>query len=269
LSAIGQSAVRRFNVRWSCVLAADSGLINCGLIMKKHIPNILTLINLFAGCMAILHLFNGEWLLVPVFALIGLVGDATDGIVARTLGVHSELGKELDSLADMVTFGVLPGAILYHLIAVTYKGSLDYEGVVWAAVPGFLVTMFSALRLAKFNIDERQTSDFMGLATPANAGFFVGLYLIVHFQTFIPAAWVLNLPLLYILTVVFSYFLISEIRMFGLKFKQWKWQNNELPYIFLIICVLLILFIHLAAFSIGILTYLSLVLVDNVFLRKG
>jgi len=104
--------------------------------------------------------------------------------------------------------------------------------------------MFSALRLAKFNVDERQTTDFIGLATPANTGFFMGLYLIVHFDTFIPADWVLNLPLLYIFAVVFSfsYFLISEIRMFGLKFKHWGWRGNELPYIFLITCVLLIVF---------------------------
>lgn len=268
MSAVGRFGVRRFSVKRSCELAADCGLINCKLIMKKHIPNILTLMNLFAGCMAILHLLNGEWRLVPVFALIGLIGDAADGIVARTLGVHSPLGKELDSLADMVTFGVLPGAILYHLLATAYTGTFDYQGVVWAAIPGFIITMFSALRLAKFNIDERQTSDFIGLATPANTGFFVGLYLIVHFDTLIPGDWVLNLPLLYILGLVFSYFLISEIRMFGLKFNHWGWRGNELPYIFLITCVLLIVFLRLGAFSIGILTYLSIVLLDNVFLKK-
>lgn len=236
--------------------------------IKKYIPNVITLVNVFCGCMAILSLFNGMWGWVPVFVALGVAADFGDGMVARALGVYSELGKELDSLADMVTFGFLPGAVLYHLMATTHTGGLDYGGIVWMAVPGFLITMFSALRLAKFNIDERQSDGFIGLATPADTGFFMGLFLIVHFETFIPAGWVLNLPVLYILAVVFSYLLVSEIPMFSLKFKSKGWRGNELPYIFLIASVVMLLTLQLAAFAVSILTYLVLVGVDNIFLRK-
>ncbi len=237
-------------------------------MLKKNIPNLITLVNVFCGCMAILCLFNGIWAWVPVFVALGVAADFGDGMVARALGVYSELGKELDSLADMVTFGFLPGAVLYHLMATAYTGGLDYGGIVWMAVPGFLITMFSALRLAKFNIDERQSEGFIGLATPADTGFFMGLFLIVHFDTMIPSAWVLSLPVLYVLAVVFSYLLVAEIPMFSLKFKHKGWRGNELPYIFLITSVILLATLQLAAFSTGILTYLLLVVVDNVFLKK-
>lgn len=231
----------------------------------KHVPNFITLINLFCGCMAILSLFNGTWEWVPIFAAFALAADFCDGLVARLMGVYSELGKQLDSLADMVTFGFLPGAILYHLMATVYTGSFDYEGIVWQAVPGFLITLLSAWRLGKFNIDTRQTKGFIGLATPANTGFFMGLYLIVHFNTLIPDEWVLSLPLLYGLTILFSYLLVAEIPMFSFKFDHWGWRGNEMPYTFLITCVLLILFMKLAAFSTGILAYLFLVFINNVF----
>ncbi len=234
----------------------------------KQLPNIITLINLFCGCMAILSLFNGLWEWVPIFAAIGLTADFCDGLVARAMGVYSDLGKQLDSLADMVTFGFLPGAILYHLMATAHTGSFDYSGIVWPAVPGFLITMLSAWRLGKFNIDTRQAKGFIGLATPANTGFFMGLYLIVHFNTLIPAEWVLHLPLLYIFAILFSYLLISEIPMFSFKFDQWGWKDNELPYTFLITCILLIVFIRLAAFSTGIIAYLILVSVDNLFVKR-
>jgi len=237
--------------------------------IKKYIPNVITLINVFCGCMAILSLFNGMWGWVPVFVALGVAADFGDGMVARALGVYSELGKELDSLADMVTFGFLPGAVLYHLMATTHTGELEYGGIVWVAVPGFLITLFSALRLAKFNIDERQSDGFIGLATPADTGFFMGLFLIVHFETFIPADWVLNLPVLYILAVVFSYLLVAEIPMFSLKFKSKGWRGNELPYIFLIASVVMLVTLQLAAFALSILTYLILVGVDNIFLKKS
>jgi len=237
--------------------------------IKKYIPNVITLINVFCGCMAILSLFNGMWGWVPVFVALGVAADFGDGMVARALGVYSELGKELDSLADMVTFGFLPGAVLYHLMATTHTGEQEYGGIVWVAVPGFLITLFSALRLAKFNIDERQSDGFIGLATPADTGFFMGLFLIVHFETFIPADWVLNLPVLYILAVVFSYLLVAEIPMFSLKFKSKGWRGNELPYIFLIASVVMLVTLQLAAFALSILIYLILVGVDNIFLKKS
>jgi len=234
----------------------------------KHIPNFITLINLFFGCMAILSLFNGSWEWVPIFAAFALVADFCDGLVARAMGVYSELGKQLDSLADMVTFGFLPGAVLYHLMATVYTGSFDYEGIIWPAVPAFLVTLLSAWRLGKFNIDTRQSKSFIGLATPANTGFFMGLFLIVHFNTIIPADWVLNLPLLYFFAVLFSYLLVAEIPMFSFKFDHWGWRDNEMPYTFLFTCVVLLLTIQLAAFSTGIIAYLTLVFVDNIFVKR-
>ncbi len=231
--------------------------------MKNYIPNILTLTNVFFGCLALLCLFNGNWDLVPLFWAIGLFFDFTDGMVARALNVKSPIGKELDSLADMVTFGVLPGAILYFLLVKTLVGEAPVDYLVYAAFPGFLITLFSALRLAKFNIDTRQSEDFIGLATPANTGYFIGLLMINQFNPFGIGEWVLNLYLLYGSAILFSYLLIAEIPMFSLKFKHMKWRGNEMRYVFLISCILLIATLGSASFPPGIILYLVLTFIEN------
>jgi len=136
--------------------------------MKKHIPNFLTCLNLFSGCIGVYYAFQGNYFAVLVFILIAAFFDFIDGLAARLLQAYSPMGKELDSLADVVSFGLAPGAVCFSLLS---QSSLPF----WVAFAGFVITLFSALRLAKFNIDERQGSSFLGLATPANAIFWVGL----------------------------------------------------------------------------------------------
>ena len=224
--------------------------------MKKWIPNALTLLNLFLGCCALVALFNQDYLLAIGFISGGLVADFLDGAVARLLQVPSPLGKELDSFADMVTFGVVPGLILYILIAEGFSGG-DFSGQLqWSALPAFLLSAFSGLRLAKFNLDTRQSQTFLGLPTPSSTIFVVGLLLIWHFNSFELSTFVGQPILLYTVVLLLSYLLICEIPMFSFKLKAWGWKGNEVRYSFLGISLLLVFLLQEAAVSTIILLYL-------------
>ncbi|NRB50334.1 MAG: CDP-alcohol phosphatidyltransferase family protein [Saprospiraceae bacterium] len=224
--------------------------------MKKWIPNALTLLNLFLGCCALVALFNQDYLLAIGFISGGLIADVLDGAVARILQVNSPLGKELDSFADMVTFGVVPGLILYILIAEGFSGGGFSGQLQWSALPAFVLSAFSGLRLAKFNLDTRQSQTFLGLPTPSSTIFVVGLLLIWHFNSFELGRVVGQPILLYIVITVLSYLLICEIPMFSFKLKTVGWKGNEIRFSFLGACVLLILFLQEAAVSAIILFYL-------------
>lgn len=199
--------------------------------MKKHIPNFITCLNLFSGCVAILLAFKGNFQGAFIAILLSAVFDFFDGFAARLLKAYSPMGKELDSLADVISFGMAPGAIVYSLLS----GNTTCE---WLPFAAFLIPVFSGLRLAKFNIDDRQTTSFIGLPVPANAIFWAGL--VFSFSPFLLS----NVWLFLILIGLFCYFLISEIPMFSLKFKNVGWKDNQLQYIFLIACIL-----FLAAFQ--------------------
>ncbi len=196
-------------------------------MIKKHIPNFITSLNLYAGCLAIYYGFRGDYELVLLFVLLAAVFDFADGLAARLLHAYSPMGKELDSLADVVSFGVAPGILVLSMLT---QSNLPY----WVAFSGFIIPVFSALRLAKFNIDERQTSSFIGLPTPANALFWVGMGYSFS-KVLIANPW-------YILafTFIFSGLLVSELPMFSLKFKSLKWKDNQVQYIFLMVSILLI-----------------------------
>ncbi len=196
-------------------------------MIKKHIPNFITSLNLYAGCLAIYYGFRGDYELVLLFVLLAAVFDFADGLAARLLHAYSPMGKELDSLADVVSFGVAPGILVLSMLT---QSNLPY----WVAFSGFIIPVFSALRLAKFNIDERQTSSFIGLPTPANALFWVGMGYSFS-EVLIANPW-------YILafTFIFSGLLVSELPMFSLKFKSLKWKDNQVQYIFLMVSILLI-----------------------------
>ncbi len=238
--------------------------------MKSQIPNFLTLTNLMSGCMGIVSMFVDRWDLVPMFWGISIIADGMDGMMARALKVSNPLGKELDSLADMVTFGVLPGVILYHLMAkMTGGGVMPEKDFVLLALPGFLITLFSAIRLAKFNIDERQTEGFIGLATPACTGYVVGLLALHTSNSYGLGEVVLNPYLLYGSAVLFAYLLISEIPMFSFKFKALKWKGNEYQIIYLALAVVLIALLGTSSFSLGVLIYLVMVVVHNLTVRKS
>lgn len=216
--------------------------------MKKHIPNAITCANLLSGCIGVVFAFKGDLNSAAYAVLLSGIFDFFDGMAARMLHVKSAIGKELDSLADMVSFGFLPGVVMYQLL-----GQSDYASA-WLPYLGFLITIFSALRLAKFNIDTRQTEDFIGLNTPMNTLLIVSLPFI---QQDYPAVIGSGLFLV-ALTAVMSFLLVSEIRIFSLKFSNLKWENNKYKFIFLLLSVLLAAVLKFAAVPLILFIYISL-----------
>lgn len=216
--------------------------------MKKHIPNALTCANLLSGCIGVVFAFKGDLSTAAYAVLISGIFDFFDGFVARWLHVKSPIGKELDSLADMVSFGFLPGVVMYQLLSQS-----DFSSPYLPYI-GFLITIFSALRLAKFNIDTRQTEDFIGLNTPMNTLFIVSLPFIQHDHPSL-----INSSLLLVsLTVVMSFLLTSEIRIFSLKFGTLEWKHNKVKFIFLILSAALIAMLKFAAIPFVLILYISL-----------
>ena len=202
--------------------------------MKKHIPNTITCCNLICGCIAIVFALQLNTQMALLFIILGAVFDFFDGMSARLLGVSSNIGKELDSLADDVTFGVAPSAMIFvELSVLDYPSFLNDIPFAITLLPylAFIVAAFSAVRLAKFNIDTRQTTSFIGLPTPANALFWGSLIvgiapLLEQYKWF--------MPLMVLGIFVSSWLLVAEIPMFALKFKHWGFKGNEVKYGFVI-----------------------------------
>ncbi len=230
--------------------------------MKKHIPNAITCLNLFSGCLALYFAFHNQLVYTAYLVGIAAVFDFLDGMMARVLGAYSEIGKQLDSLADMVSFGVVPGTIMFMLIQ---KSSNSFLGLSVEVVAffGFLITIFSALRLAKFNIDTRQTTSFIGLPTPACTIFVASLPLILEHGELIHYDVILNLWVLITLTILLSYLLIAELPLFALKFTNLKWQDNSVRFIFLILSVILVALLKFAAIPLIIVVYILLSLIKK------
>ena len=206
----------------------------------KHIPNTITSMNLLCGVLGVICTFNGQLDVAFILMLSAAVCDFCDGLAARALKAYSELGKQLDSLADMVSFGTLPALLLHRLMLVTQGETI------WCYAP-LIIAVFSALRLAKFNIDTRQTSTFIGLPTPANALFWSSLIAGGgDWLNSLNAGWLL----LIMLIALFSYFLVCEIPMFSLKFKNFSWKSNRIRYIFLLCCLPMLLLGFLAPVAI-------------------
>lgn len=220
--------------------------------ITKHIPNAITCLNLFAGCLACVVAFKGIFILAAYLVMLAAIFDFLDGFAARLFKAYSPLGKELDSLADIVSFGVAPGFVLFSFLT-------HVTGSYWAML-AFLIPIFSALRLAKFNIDERQTSSFIGLPTPANAIFWV--FLISSIKKHYLAYFTLNEFRITttILIGIFCFLLVSEIPMFSLKFKNAHWKNNKIRFVFLLASITLIFWLKFKAFPfiIGLYILLSL-----------
>lgn len=223
--------------------------------MKQHIPNTITLINLFFGCCALACLFYGQFAAAFWWTFAAVAADYADGMAARLLGVQSGLGKELDSLADMVSFGVVPGTVYYMLLS-NYFYPEGAGGLVYEAAPGFLVAVFSGLRLAKFNLDTRQAEGFIGLPTPSCTVFTIGLALIYTFNSFGLRPLVGHPVFLYTCVAALSFLLVSEVPMFSLKFKAFTWKGNETRFIFAAIALAMLFLTWEASFSIVILLYI-------------
>lgn len=231
--------------------------------MKRHIPNTITCCNLISGCSATFMAFQGqhEWALGLI--VLGAVFDFFDGFVARLLHVSSPIGKELDSLADVITFGLAPSAMVFNI---AYQGTactaMGNTCIIAQILPylAFVMTAFSALRLAKFNLDERQSMGFIGMPTPANALFWSAL--IVGFCGEIEPRYLVAG------SFVASYLLVSEIPMFALKFKSFKWADNKLRYSFLIASVALIAGFQVKGIAGSILLYILLSCIAHLFQKK-
>jgi CDP-diacylglycerol---serine O-phosphatidyltransferase len=220
--------------------------------VTRHIPNLLTCANLFMGCLGIVEVFRGNILNVPFFIWIAVIFDFLDGFLARLLGVTSSIGKELDSLADMVTFGLLPSILIYSLI------EQNWEHNQWVPIIAFMIAIFSALRLAKFNVDARQSEIFIGLPTPANALFFSSFPLLIVKNYYGIGEIVMNPIFLIAATIIFSFLLVAELPLFALKFKSYNWKGNEVKYIFLMISIGMLILLGFAAIPLIIILYLIL-----------
>ena len=214
--------------------------------MRRHIPNTITCCNLLSGCVAAMYAFEGMYPFAFVFIIAGAVFDFFDGLTARALKVSSPIGKELDSLADVITFGFAPAAMVFSWLRECADAHLDMSLAFAMPFAAFLLVAFSALRLAKFNVDERQTSSFIGLPTPANALFWGALVLGSHdtivAQTY---GWVAVI----VLIGLFSWLLVAEIPMFSLKFKNLTWKSNRIAYTFLLVSLVLLILLGLNGLS--------------------
>lgn len=235
--------------------------------MKKHIPNTLTLCNLVSGCVATYFAFSTMYEWAFAFIIIGAVFDFFDGFVARLLHVSSDIGKELDSLADDITFGFAPAAIVFSLLRASMAGLLipgDYAAVAeYVPFVAFLIAAFSGLRLAKFNLDERQTDSFVGLPTPANALFWSSVAVALQRNHLLSDCPWISLVLL---AGVFlsSWLLVAEIPMFALKFHTYGLRGNEVRYAFVLFSLIILSILGFVGFSAVILLYVMMSIVINL-----
>lgn len=272
--------------------------------IKAQIPNLLTAGNLVGGIMAIIFSLTGRLEWAPYCIFVSAILDFLDGFVARLLKVQSELGKQLDSLADKVTFGVAPGIIVFQLLKISALEKIAPE--IWKGIIGqsvvslpmsklnetfilinslngssyltylpfiaFIIPVMSMFRLAKFNLDTRQTDSFIGLPTPANTLFFASLPLILSsysgatenpFQNFV-VDLILNPIFLISSTLVMSFMLVAELPLFALKFKSFGWKGNEIRYIFLTLSATMLATLHWLGLPLIIILYLLLSLIQNL-----
>lgn len=231
-------------------------------IIKNNIPNTVTCLNLFSGCIACVMAFEAQYDLALLFIILSAVFDFFDGLLARALDAHSIIGKDLDSLADNISFGVAPSLVVFSLLKeMHYSAGIEFLAP-YLPYAAFLISIFSALRLAKFNNDTRQTSSFIGLPVPANALFWASLVVGAH-------SWLISEfchPFyLLLLVCVFSGLLVSEIPMFSLKFKNLSWKDNKTSFVFLIVCIPLLVLLQISAFAAIIVWYILL----SVFTEKS
>lgn len=221
--------------------------------ITRHIPNMVTCCNLLSGCIAAVMAFQSNYEAAILFIILGAIFDFFDGMLARLLNVSGPLGKELDSLADDITFGFAPSAIVFSLFKEVQYPEFMSSIADYFPYTAFIIAAFSALRLGKFNIDPRQSSSFIGLPTPANALFWGSL--VVGGHSFLVSDS-FNAIYLFILVILMSYLLVAELPMFSLKFKNLSWRDNKVSYIFLLICIPLLVVFRISGFAAIILWYI-------------
>lgn len=233
--------------------------------MKLHIPNALTCCNLFSGCIAAVMVFRDRLDYAAYFIFISAFFDLLDGMVARKVLSNAAFGKELDSLADVVSFGFVPGAMMFKLLQQSHLEDYFQSEMFISIIQffPFIITIFSALRLAKFNLDTRQSTSFIGLPTPANTLFIISLPLIlIQFPgTF--EGYILNPYFLLLTTMVLSFLLVAEIPLFSMKFKTLSIKENIYQYVLLIIALIVFPIFLFAAIPLVIILYILLSVIQN------
>lgn len=245
------------------------------MTIKSQIPNIITLLNLFSGCLAIVFASQAHFELAFLFVCLGIFLDFFDGFFARMFKVQSELGLQLDSLADMVTSGVTPGFVMFQMLlktsgeeSVINIHSWD-NSVMLLPFLGFIITLGACFRLANFNIDTRQTDSFIGLPTPANTLFIMSLPLVIQYGTIEGVSSLLHNPyVLLVITLFSAYIMNAEIPLFSLKIKQFNWSKNALQVFFLAFSLILLIFLRYSGIPLIILGYVLLSVINNLFLQK-
>ena len=224
--------------------------------MSKYIPNLLTISNLICGCIALYFTFKGELVFTAYLISLAAIFDFMDGAAARLLNVSNPLGKELDSMADMVSFGLVPGSVVFHLLEETPLSQYSFMALV--------IPIFSAYRLAKFNVDENQNENFIGLPTPANCLVFISIPLITTFNSESTIAYLFEIPeILLIITILMSLALVSRINMFSLKFKNLKFQDNKFRFFLITMSIILLTWLEFSAIPIIILLYIMMSIVKR------
>lgn len=234
--------------------------------IKKHVPNIITLLNLLCGCIAVVFVAELHFEMAFFFVSLGIFLDFFDGFFARLFKVSSPLGLQLDSLADMVTSGLVPGYVMYSMLKMAQNP--DPTNII---VPylGFVIALGSCYRLANFNIDSRQTDSFIGLPTPANALFILSLPLVLkHSDSLIIFDILTNQGVLLIITVLSAFILNAEIPLFSLKIKDFTLKKNALQILFLLLSMALLVFLNYLAIPLIIIFYVLLSVFNNKFLKK-
>ncbi len=241
--------------------------------MKKHIPNLLTLMNVFCGSVAVVFAVRNQLELAALFMFLGIIFDFFDGLAARVLHVKSALGLQLDSLADVITSGLVPGVVMFQLFNMSEFGGWNATSGSWvmnlklSTLPffGFLITLASAYRLAKFNLDDRQQTSFIGLPTPANALLIISLPMILlyHNNDFLNTL-ILNQWFLVGITGLSCYLLNSNIELFALKFTNWGFKDNAMRYIFIALSLVLLSTMQYLAIPLLILFYIGSSIVGNL-----
>ena len=230
--------------------------------MKAHIPNFITLLNLFSGSIAVIYALEGQMKLTALFLCLGIFFDFFDGLLARKLKVQSELGVQLDSLADMVTSGLVPGLVLFYLLGLAPQPSWETHNLL--PYFGLLVTLASAYRLAKFNISDNQSDAFIGLPTPANALLIIALPLILDFQNSDAINTIILNPWFLIGVTILSCFLLNApIKLIALKFKTWNFKDNASRYILILLSLVLLIVFQFAGIPLVIISYIVLSLVSK------
>jgi CDP-diacylglycerol---serine O-phosphatidyltransferase len=234
--------------------------------IKKHIPNIITLLNLLCGCIALVFVSRLDFEKAFLFVCLGIFLDFFDGFFARLFKVSSPLGLQLDSLADMVTSGVVPGYVMFQLFQST---EYDSSTIGIYSIIGFIITLGACYRLANFNIDTRQTDSFIGLPTPANALFILSLPLIISNNLGLPVASFISHPwFLAFISVVSALVMNAEIPLFSLKVKDFSFKKNALQLFFIASSILFLVFFRYLGVALIIVFYVLLSIANNIFGKK-